>query len=146
MKLNNFILWCKNWYQPIDNNMDIITEAQKILTLDNYLPCNNPISIALTYIDELVKKGITKPIRLQDWNENIIIGMTVHNLTYNESLLYCIRHFFAFECTKLPLMPPIYSRKLYKLGFVAPTRFGNSYKLANYKVNKFFNNKNNNYE
>ena len=89
----------------------------------------------------MVKKGFTKPIRLQDWDENIIIGMTVHNLTYNESLLYCIRYFFAFEYTKLPLTPPVYSRKLYKLGFVAPTRFGNSYKLANYKANKFFNKK-----
>ena len=29
MELNNFILWCKNWYQPINNKMDIITEAQE---------------------------------------------------------------------------------------------------------------------
>ena len=36
---------------------------------------------------------------------------------------------------------PKYSRKLYKLGFIAPTYFGNSYKMANYKVNKIFNNK-----
>lgn len=60
---------------------------------------------------------------------------------YNEALLYRIRNFFAFECNKLPLNPPIYSRKIYKLGFIAPTNFGNSYKLANYKANKFFNKK-----
>ena len=65
VRLNNFILWCKNWYQPIDNKMNVITQAQKILTLDEYLYCNNPILIALNYIDELVEKGIIKPIRLQ---------------------------------------------------------------------------------
>ena len=141
VQLNNFILWCKNWYQPIDNNMDIITEAQKILTFDDYLPCNNPISIALSYIDELVDKGMIKHIRLLSWNEEISKYMFIYNVNYNEALLYKIRNFFAFECNKLPLVPPVYSRKLYKLGFIAPTHFGNSYKLANYKANKFFNNK-----
>lgn len=140
VQLNNFILWCKNWYQPIDK-MDIITEAQKILTLDDYLPCNNPISIALSYIDELVDKGVIKPIRLLSWNEEVSKYMFMYNVNYNEALLYKIRNFFAFECNKLPLTPPVYSRELYKLGFVAPTHFGNSYKLANYKANKFFNKK-----
>ena len=37
VKLNNFILWCKNWYLPIDKEMDIITQAKKILVLDEYL-------------------------------------------------------------------------------------------------------------
>lgn len=50
-KLNNFILWCKNWYQPIDSRMNVVTQAQKILTLDGYLSCNNPIYITLNYID-----------------------------------------------------------------------------------------------
>ena len=140
MELNNFILWCKNWYQSIDNNMNIITEAQKILTLDDYLPCNNPISIALSYIDELVDKEMIKPIRLLRWNKEVSKYMFMYNVNYNEALLYKIRNFFAFEC-KLSLTPPVYSCKLYKLGFVAPTHFGNSYKLANYKVNKFFNKK-----
>ena len=54
VRLNNFILWCKNWYQPIDSRMNIVTQAQKILTLDGYLSCNNPICITLNYIDELV--------------------------------------------------------------------------------------------
>lgn len=141
VRLNNFILWCKNWYQSTDNTMDIITEARKILTLDGYLSCNNPISIALCYIDELVGKGIIKPISLLVWNEEIVKYMSMYNVNYNEALLYRIRNFFAFECAKLPLIPPIYSRKLYKMGFIAPTDFGNSYKLANYKANKFFNKK-----
>lgn len=138
VRLNNFILWCKGWYQPIDNSMDIITEARKILTLDDYLPCNNPISIALIFIDELVDKGVIKPIRLQVWNEDIIRWMSMFNMNYNEALLFVIKSFFTFECFKLPLTPPIYSRKVYKLGFVGPSRMGNSYKMLNYKANKFF--------
>lgn len=138
VRLNNFILWCKNWYQPIDNKMDIITQANKILTLDGYLSCNNPISIVLMFIDELVEKEIIKPIRLHVWNGSIIVGMATYNLTYDESLLHIIKNFFKFECDKLPLTPPVYSRKVYKLGFIGPRYMGNSYKMLNYKARKIF--------
>ena len=141
IRLNHFILWCKNWYQPINDGVDIITQAKTILTLDDYLSCNNPISISLNYIDDLVKNGIIQPIKLMTWNEEIVKYMSIYNLNYNEALLYRIKNFFAFECIKLPLNPPIYSRKVYKLGFVPPIKFGNSYKLANYKACKFFNKK-----
>ena len=139
VRLNNFILWCKNWYQPIDKKMDIITQAKKILVLDEYLSCNNPISIALIFIDELVEKGIISPIRLQVWNEDIIRSMTTFNVSYKETLLYRIKTFFAIECGSLPLKPPVYSRELYKLGFVGPRYLGNSYKMLNYKARKIFN-------
>lgn len=140
VRLNNFILWCKNWYQPIDTTMDIITQAQKILTLDGYLSCNIPTSIALIFIDELVQKEIIKPISLFVWNEDILRYMAMYNMNYNEALLYRLRNFFAFECSKLPLTPPVYSREVYKLGFVGPSHMGNSYKMLNYKANNFFNN------
>lgn len=141
VRLNHFILWCKNWYQPTDNRTDIIAQAQKILTLDEYLSCNNPISISLNYIDDLVNDGVIKPIRLMMWNEEIVKYMSMYNMNYHEALLYRIRNFFAFECDKLPLTQPFYSRKVYRLGFIPPTHFGNSYKLANHKVNEFFKNK-----
>lgn len=142
VRLNNFILWCKGWYEPIDNKVDVITQARKILTLDGYMPCNNPISITLGYIDDLVNNGIISPIRLMMWNEEIVKYMSLYEMNYHESLLYRIRNFFAFECVKLPITPPVYSRKLYKMGFVAPTILSNSYKLANYKVNNIFNKNN----
>ena len=28
-RLNNFILWCKGWYQPTKTDMDFIIQAQK---------------------------------------------------------------------------------------------------------------------
>ena len=139
VRLNNFILWCKNWYQPIDKKMDIITQAKKILVLDEYLSCNNPISIALIFIDELVENGIISPIRLQVWNEDIIRNMGTFNISYNEALLYRVKNFFAIECDSLPLIPPVYSRELYKLGFVGPRCMGSSYKMLNHKARKFFN-------
>ena len=138
IRLNHFVLWCKHWYQPVDNKTDTIAQAQKILILDDYLYCNNPIAISLNYIDDLVNAGIIQPISLMMWNQEIVKYMSMYNFNYNEALLYRIRNFFAFECSKLPLNPPIYSRKVRKLGFIAPTHFGNSYKLANYKANKFF--------
>lgn len=140
-RLNHFILWCKNWYEPVNKKEDILTQAQKILVLDGYLICNLPIVIALNYIDELVDKEVIKPIRLAIWNREIMEYMIFHNMNYDEALLYKIRSIFAFDCTNLSITPPVYSRKLYKMGFVAPKHFGNSYKLINYKVNKFFNRK-----
>ena len=138
VRLNNFILWCKNWYQPIDKKMDIITQAKKILALDGYLSCNNPISIALIFIDELVEKEIIKPISLFVWNEEINKYKLVYECDYQSALMYRIRNFFAFECNKLQLTPPVYSRKVYKLGFIGPHYMGNSYKMLNYKARKIF--------
>lgn len=142
-RLNNFILWCKGWYVPTKNE-DFIFQAQKILQLDDYLPCNNPISIVLNYMDELVEKGIIPPIRLLTWNSDIANYMRIYNFSYEESVLFNIRNYFKFNIDNnvFTLTPPKYSRELYKLGFVSPTNFGTSYKLANYKVNKFFYGKN----
>ena len=139
VRLNNFILWCKNWYYPVDNKMDIITQAKKILALDGYLSCNNPISIALMFIDELVEKGIIKPISLFVWNEEINKYKLVYECDYQSALMYRIKNFLAFEFNKFQLIPPVYSREVYKLGFVGPRYMGNSYKMLNYKARKFFN-------
>ena len=139
VRLNNFILWCKGWYEPIDSRMNIIVQAQKILTLDDYISCNNPIAITLSYIDELVDKGTIKLVSLRVWNGEIAKYMSMFNVNYTEALLYRIRNFFAFECSGLKLTQPHYSRNVYKLGFIPPKHFGNSYKLANYKANRFFN-------
>ncbi len=139
VRLNNFILWCKNWYQPINNKTNVIRQARKILVLDGYLPNNAPIPIALLFIDELVQKGIIRPIRFQVWNEDINRDMSIFNLSYNEALLYRVKNFFAFECNSLPLKPPVYSREVYKLGFVGSRYMGSSYKMLNHKAREIFN-------
>ena len=116
----------------------VITQAKKILALDGYLSCNNPISIALIFIDELVEKEIIKPISLFVWNEEINKYKLVYECDYQSALMYRIRNFFVFECNKLQLTPPVYSRKVYKLGFIGPRYMGNSYKMLNYKARKIF--------
>jgi hypothetical protein len=140
VRLNHFILWCKGWYQPINDRREMLKEAQQILCLDGYLECNNTISIVLNYIDVLVEKGEIKPIRLDLWNNEIVKYMNWYKLDYQTSLIYRLRNFFAFEVdAKLfNLTPPIYSRKLFKMGFVAPSHFGNSYKMCNHKVTQIW--------
>ena len=139
VRLNNFILWCKNWYQPINKKTNIIRQARNILVLDGYMPNNAPIPIVLLFIDELVENGIVRPIKLQVWNEDIIGNMDAFNISYKEALFYRIKIFFAIECDNLPLIPPVYSREVYKLGFVGPRYMGSSYKMLNHKARKIFN-------
>lgn len=143
VRLNNFILWCKGWYLPIKVDMDLITQAQKILVLDGYPPCNDPIFISLNFIDELVEKNIISPIRLNIWNQEINKYMNLYKLDYHKAVLFRINIFFAFEIEKdtLSLNAPIYNRNIYKLGFIGPKCMGNSYKMLTYKANKFFNKK-----
>ena len=140
-RLNNFILWCKGWYRPINADMDFIVQAQKALVLDDYMPCNNPISISLSFIDELVEKKIIPPIRLHIWNQEINSYMNMYQLDYHNAMIFRIKNFFAFELeySTLPLNPPVYNRTTYKLGFMGPKHMGNSYKMLTYKANKFFN-------
>ena len=144
VRLNHFILWCKGWYQPVNDRREMLKEAQQILCLDGYLECNNTISIVLNYIDVLVEKGEIKPIRLDLWNQEIVKYMNWYKFDYQTSLIYRLRNFFAFEVdAKLfNLTPPIYSRKLFKMGFVAPSHFGNSYKMCNHKVKQIWAEKN----
>lgn len=143
VRLNNFILWCKGWYQPIKTDIDFIAQAQKSLVLDGYSHCNNPISISLIFIDELVEKGIISPIKLNIWNQEINRYMNLYQLDYHNAIMFKIKTFFAFEIEQntISLIPPIYNRTIYKLGFVGPKNMGNSYKMLTYKANKYFNKK-----
>lgn len=136
VRLNNFILWCKGWYVCITED-DIYIQIQKILTLDDYLPKNNPMFIVLRYLDELIEKQLVPPIKLHIWQTEIAKSVCLYGIDYNIALLMVIKYYFAFEFD-IKLNPPTYSRKLFKMGFVAPKHFGNSYKMQNHKANKFF--------
>ena len=146
-KLNHFILWCKGWYEPINSTMDIFDEAVIALKLDDYVLCsrNNVINIVTNYIDELIDRNVFngRPhyLKLQVWNQNVFHNMHLYNVSYEEAILLTLRHFFRFHIDKntIKLNPPTYSRKLYKMGFVAPRLYGNSYKMQNHKVKNYFN-------
>ena len=155
-RLNNFILWTKGWYRcpRYVKKEDIIKNSKRtdfddvktILKLDGYDVKNNSdvLKILLNYIDDLNDIGITSgmsELRMLVWNSNVEKYMNWTHGDYERSLLSTIREFFAYSITKkhIKLNPPIYSRKLYKMGFVAPTHLGNSYKMCNNKVKRIFN-------
>lgn len=146
VRLNNFILWCKGWYQPINKDMSIFEQAKVALYLDDYVCIqnnNDVLNIIMIFIDDLVDAKLIKPFRLQIFYNKVKSNKCWYNLTDEEALLWTIRNYFSFEVGRsdFNLNPPVYSRGVYKLGFVGPSHMGNSYKMLNYKANKFFNKK-----
>lgn len=144
-RLNNFILWCKGWYESVNNEMDIFDEALIALKLDGYefATKNHVLGIVLNCLDEMIDKKIIYTLRISRLHESISENMHFYKLDYNEALAFTIMSLFKYELTtdNITLNPPVYSRKLYKMGFKAPSQFGNSYTLANYKAKKYFNKK-----
>ena len=146
-RLNNFILWCKNWYQPIDKNMPMFEQARAALYLDDYICCrtdNDVLNIVLIFLDDLIEAKVIQPFRMQTFYNDIKKNKHWYNLSDEESILWTIRGFFAWELGNkvIKLNPPVYNRNVYKLGFIGPSHMGNSYKMLNYKANKFFNKNN----
>lgn len=137
VKLNHFILWCKGWYEPT-KEQDLFEQALLALKLDGYelARINDVLNIITNYVDDLVYDKELRPIRLMEWNNTISTYMIMQGHTYRNALLLNLRNLFRY--TSFKLEPPVYSRKLYKMGFVCPRHFGNSYKMCNHKVKKFF--------
>ncbi|MBO5948220.1 hypothetical protein J6Q66_05230 [bacterium] len=143
VRLNNFILWCKNWYQPINKDMPIFEQAKAALYIDDYICIktnNDVLNVVMTFIDDLVDAKLIQPFRMQIFYNDVKKNKHWYKLTDDESLLWTIRNYFAYDVERkdLKLNPPTYNKKIYKLGFVGPSHMGNSYKMLNYKANKFF--------
>lgn len=145
LRLNNFILWCKNWYEPIDKNMNVFDQAKNVLYLDGYHFIRNRhdiMNIILVFMDDLTESKILgdHPFRLQIFYQKTQSNKHWYNMPSDEAFLWAIRDYFAFSITNkdITLNPPVYNRKVYKLGFVGPRRMGNSYKMLNHKANKTF--------
>ena len=146
-RLNNFILWCKNWYVSV-NNEDMETQVLKILKLDGYefAKSNDINPILLNFIDDLMRNNVIKNhnfVRLSNWNSRINHYMHFYKCEYKIAVLYTIREFFAWEIKRsdIELIPPTYNRRLFKMGFIAPKNMGNSYKMATHKAQAYFNKK-----
>lgn len=142
VRLNNFILWCKGWYEPVSREMDIYSQVRLALKLDGYdrlKTDDNAISIINIFIDDMVESKIIKPIRLH-WLYSEILKFEGYGATRSDALIIALRNYFAYNIDRdtVILRPPIYNRSVYKLGFTAPKHFGNTYKMQNDKANKFF--------
>lgn len=145
LRLNNFILWCKNWYWPINKNMNIFDQAKAALYLDGYEFIRNKhdiMNIILGFMDDIDESKILgdHPFRLQRFYQDTQHNKHWYNMPSDEAFLCAIKDYFAFsiDSKEITLNPPVYSRKVYKLGFVGPRQFGNSYKMLNYKARKIF--------
>lgn len=146
LRLNNFILWCKNWYDPIDKNMNVFDQVKAALYLDGYQfiqTRHDVMNIILGFMDDLSDSKILgdHPFRLQRFYQDVQSNKHWYQMPSDEAFLWAIRNYFAFSIGSkdVKLNPPVYNRKVYKLGFVGPRHMGNSYKMLNHKANNFFN-------
>lgn len=145
--LNNFILYCKNWYLPVDLNISKFEFIKKILKLDGYefiKSDEDMISIIL--------------INFSKFNEQLILE---HKNYLDLYKLYCdvSRKFYFFDkkkkiqelvidsiiefikYTKIDsINPPKFSKKLYKKGIkYSHSKNGMTYKYQNEYCKKYFN-------
>ena len=139
LRLNNFILWCKGWYRPVKDELPIFEQAKIALRLDGYELIkheNDVLNIVTLFVDDLVESKTIRPFKTQILFQEINRYKYWYNATDNEALLWFFHDYFAYELTKkeLKLNPPIYNRRLFKLGFKGPHNLGNSYKMLNYKA------------
>lgn len=160
-RLNHFVLWCKGWYESVVTSRaqrygylkkfkerDVFEDVIQILKLDGYVLAksrNDVLTILLNFIDELVdRKVLTKgchPLRMIVWHGELQKYFKWTGGDFERSLLLVIRDFFKYHIDSkcFDLTPPEYSRALFKMGFVCPSHYGNSYKMCNHKVKQLFN-------
>lgn len=153
-RLNHFILWAKNWYINPDKSKDtkenIFNNVRKALYLDGYHYCTNDsdvISIITNYVDEYIAwynrnhQGKTISFLSQSvmWRE-ITSYMRNYDYSYHQALLMYYRNFFAFNVTSndIKLERPVYSKKLFKHGFIKERKIGMTYKEMNKEVKEIF--------
>lgn len=147
VRLNHFILWCKGWYNPVNKNEYIFKTIKNVLKLDGYEFVKSKwdcMSIIVNFLDDFIHENPNfTEIRMYRFHTEISKYMNTYKYSYEESLLYVIRNFFAFSVTSkhIDLTPPVYSRKMYKMGLVAPDVIKGTYKQENKEVGKFFKNK-----
>lgn len=159
-RLNHFVLWCNGWYEPVGTRdvvryedlkkfpeRDDFENLAQILKLDGYMFVRNKqdvLSIVLGFMDELIEQvpSVRKfsALRMTVWHGAIQEYMRWTKGDFERSLLLVVRDFFKYGISSenIRLTPPVYSRKLYKMGFVCPSHFGNSYKMCNHKARKYF--------
>jgi len=145
LRLNHFILWCKNWYDPIDKNMNVFDQVKAVLYIDGYQFIQNRhdvMNIILGFMDDLTESKILgdRPFSFQRFYHDVQSNKHWYKMPSDEAFLWAIRNYFAFSigCKDVTLNPPVYNRKVYKLGLIGPRHMGNSYKMLNHKANKFF--------
>lgn len=164
--LNNFILWCKNWYvltpkveKLANNDTDkyLLETMKRVLYLDDYQfvsSQNEVVQILLNHLDDYNRwahENNGRVFKSAELARSIWEKITNYNLLDNEpklsyfaALIFAMREFFGWkvDTDKLVLVSPHYDRKLYKLGLESPkARYlnvqGLTYKTLNDNLKKY---------
>lgn len=154
---DNFILWCKGWYQFVDKDKGktyqdfLINGAMMSINLD----AKNILGWEIKNNNDLLQILLINFNRYNDWCKthgyhyldirtffiNFYENKQRYNLNDTASVICTIKSFFVgVYKDNLNLDKPIYNRKLYKYGFVGTHwKNGITYKSYNNLVKEIFN-------
>lgn len=150
--LNNFALFSKGWYSPVNDDEDLLTTVKHVLALDGYefiSNYNDVLCILLNEIDRYNKyldsvnantlnlfkfcKEISEEKNL--WHKDI---------SNEEAIVRVIANFLRYMDNRyMKLKRPVYNRELIKkYGLTLPpvvSKQGTTYKEMNRFANEYFN-------
>lgn len=153
--LNNFALFSKGWYSPVNDDEDLLTTVKHVLALDGYefiSNYNDVLCILLSEIDRYNKYLDSVNARILDlftlWKESSEEKNLWHkDISNEEAIVRVIAKFLRYMDSKyIKLQCPFYSRKLTKKYgltlrpfFYKKSEQGTTYKEMNRVANKYFN-------
>lgn len=153
--LNNFALFSKGWYSPVNDDEDLLTTVKHVLALDGYefiSNYNDVLCILLSEIDRYNKYLDSVNARTLDlftlWKKSSEEKNLWHkDISNEEAIVRVIAKFLRYMDSKyIKLQCPFYSRKLTKKYgltlrpfFYKKSEQGTTYKEMNRVANKYFN-------
>lgn len=153
--LNNFALFSKGWYSPVNDDEDLLTTVKHVLALDDYefiSNYNDVLCILLNEIDRYNKYLYSVNAKTLDlftfWKESSEEKNLWHtDISNEEAIVRVIAKFLRYMDSKyIKLQCPVYNRKLTKnYGltlrpfFYKKSEQGTTYKEMNRVANKYFN-------
>lgn len=127
--LNHFVLWCKGWYRPTNENATLEKTLQIVFELDGYSfakSMNDFLNIVLTEFEPYynwLRGHNGKYCTIQMLCKNAIYyerhnEIRGYSVTFAECMFYAIVDFFRYIDNKeIRLEKPIYNRDLRKKAY-----------------------------
>ena len=153
--LNNFALFSKGWYSPVNDDEDLLTTLKHVLALDGYefvSNYNDILCILLSEIDRYNKYLDSVNAKTLDlftlWKESTEEKNLWHkDISNEEAIVRVIANFLRYMDNRyMKLKRPVYNRELIKKYgltlqpfFYKKSKQGTTYKEMNRVANKYFN-------
>ena len=151
--LNNFALFSKGWYSPVNDDEDLLTTVKHVLALDGYefiSNYNDVLCILLSEIDRYNKYLDSVNAKTLDlftfWRESSEEKNLWHkDISIEEAIVRVIAKFLRYMDSKyIKLQRPVYNRKLTKKYgltlqpfFYKKSKQGTTYQEMNRVANKY---------